>query len=444
MIDKQITDFNESLLALRDFVTLIDPFLSEKVDEHNKHVSPLIASALVDELITNGNLTEGEELDKFIAAQSRINEDIQTLYSDIPSATVQKIDEDGDGKRSLTIQIKSKDQVIGKHIDNLKKTRKHIDLLYTNALISTLSSVEWFFSQLLHLFYDKYPDSAGIDKRSISLIELKSFETIRDAEKHLIDLKIEEIIRGNFESWIALLKSDLKLGLGYLNDINDELVEIYQRRNLLVHNGGIINSIYYSKVNPKNRTGLQIGQKLKINKEYLDNSINKLQKSFILIGAELWKKVESDNTNRSEILTDIVYENLLYSRWDLAEGLCYFILKDPVTSPVDKAIAQLNYWLCQKEKGNYKTIESELKKADYSDKKEIFQLGLYALRNEIEEFFKILPIALDSKQINIERLEEFPIMRKVRETIQYQEFKENSKYFKQEDSVVIRPNSVEK
>ncbi len=42
MINKQIIDFNENLLGLRDFVDLIDPFLNEKIEEHNKHVKPFV------------------------------------------------------------------------------------------------------------------------------------------------------------------------------------------------------------------------------------------------------------------------------------------------------------------------------------------------------------------------------------------------------------------
>ena len=260
----------------------------------------------------------------------------------------------------------------------------------------------------------------------------------------MIDVKIDEILRGNFESWINLLKSELSLGLGYLNDIIPELIEVYQRRNLFVHNGGIVNSIYLSKVEENQRQGVSINDKLIVEKEYLDNAICKLQKAFILIGAELWKKLSPEDTKRGEILGDIVYENLLHSRWDICEGLCYFSLKDSQTHPVDKVIAQINYWLCKKEIGEYKSIENDIKKADFSDKKEIFQLGLFALRGETEKILAILPVVLETNQTNIERLEEFPILREFRETEEYENFKKESKFFKEENKEVITPEKVEK
>src|SRR5690606_3327362 len=131
--------------------------------------------------------------------------------------------------------------------------------LYKNSLISLLSSVEWFFSQILHFHYDKFPDSAGIKKKTLTLEDLKNFNNLRDAELYLIDDKIETILRGSFKDWIEVLRQELKLNLGYLDSIEDELIEVYQRRNVLVHNGGVVNSIYISKVSSKYRDGIVLG-----------------------------------------------------------------------------------------------------------------------------------------------------------------------------------------
>ncbi len=143
-------------------------------------------------------------------------------------------------------------------------------------------------------------------------------------------------------------------------------------------------------------------------------------------------------------MTDIVYENLLKSRWDICEGLCYFVINDSQLEPIDRLVAQLNYWLCKKKTGKYNEIKDELLKLDFADKKEIFQLALYALKDENELFFETLPAALGSKQLNIERLEEFPIFQDLRETEQYAKFKETSKYFKTANAKVDKLTTVKK
>lgn len=442
MLNKQILDFNENLIGLRDFVELIDPFLNEKLEEHDGHIKPLVLSALLEEVLSSGKEIEEGDKDKFLEFQEKLKKELNEKYKEIPEVKIEK--NEGEESEGFSIKISHANNEVSKHLDNVRKNREHIELLYKNSLISALSSVEWFFSQLLHFFYDKHPESAGVQKKTMTLLELKSFGSIQDAEKHLIDVKIDEVLRGNFESWINILKSELSLNLGYLNDIMDELTEIYQRRNLFVHNGGIVNSIYMSKVNEKQRDGIMLNDKLTVDKVYLDNAICKLQKAFILIGAELWKKLSPDDKTRGEILGEIVYENLLHSRWDICEGLCYFSLKDAQINPVDKAIAQINYWLCKKETGEYKSIEKEINNTDFSDKKEIFQLGLFALRGETEKILEILPVVLETKQTNIERLEEFPILKGFRETDEYKDFKKNSKFFEEENIEVITPKTLEK
>lgn len=442
MIDKQIKDFNENLIGLRDFVDLIDPFLNQKVKEHDKHIRPLIFSAITKDILENGKDVDEETRAKLLINQADFQKEIEENYTIVPEIIIEKADKEK-GK-PLAIKFDATNNDFEKHLENVTKNINHIDLLYTNSLISCLSSVEWFFSQLLHFYYDKYPASAGVQKRTMTLTDLKAFDTIADAEKHLIDVKIEEVLRGSFDSWISLLKTELSLGLGYLKDEIEGLVEIYQRRNLFVHNGGVVNSIYLSKVNESYRKDIIVGQKLKVDKEYLDKSICKLQKAFILIGAELWKKLDASDTLRGDVLADIVYENLLNNRWDICEGLSYFILNDANCNPVDKVIAQLNYWLCQKEIGNYEKIKKDIENADYSDKKEIFQLGLSALRNDEDKFFEILPLALDTKQINIERLEEFPILREIRASDAYKRFKEESKYFQEENKEIEKLDKLEK
>jgi hypothetical protein len=439
MFNKHIIDFNENIIGLRDFIDLIDPYLTEKLKEHDKHISPLISLGILKEMLTTKTEWEENEKEKIEDLKSKVNAQILEVYKKEIDVEIETEDGESDEKKTILLKFKSTDtDNLKEHLDNSNKTKSHIELLYRNSLISLLSSVEWFFSQILHFYYDKHPESAGIQKKTMTLSDLKSFGSIEDAEKYLIDVKIEEILRGSFDTWITLLKSELSLGLGYIEPIKEELTEFYQRRNLFVHNGGVVNSIYISKVKEEFRKNIKINDQLNVDKEYLDNAICKLQKAFILIASELWKSLDKADKSRGDVLTDIVYENLLKSRWDICEGLTYFLINDSQLDVTDKVVAQLNYWLCKKRTNQLDSVKKDIEKADYSDKKEIFQLALYALKGETKLFFEILPTALDSRQINIKRLEEFPIFQEIRETDEYKKFKEETKYFK-EPSQEIEP-----
>jgi hypothetical protein len=434
MFQQHILDFNENIIGLRDFIDLIDPFLNEKFDEHDKLVKPLITLGIVNEMLTEKKEWEDGEMEKIQKLRIHLNGEIEKIYKksvDIKVEFDKKETDNKEDSKSLKVIFKAQNapSELQDNLKNIRKVSDHMELLYKNSLISLLSSVEWFFSQILHFNYDKYPESAGIQKKNLTLADLKTFGSIADAEKYLIDTKIEEILRGNLDSWFTTLKTELNLGLSYIEPIKDELIEIYQRRNLFVHNGGVVNSIYLSKVKDKYREGVKIGDTLRVDKSYLDNSICKLQKAFILVAAELWKNNDKNDKLRGGVLGDIVYENLLKSKWDICEGLTYFIINDAQMDVTDKLVAQLNYWLCKKETGDFEKIKKDLFNTDLSDRKEIFQLALFALRDEIEPFMELLPKALDAEQLTTKKLEEFPIFKNIRETGQYKSFKSTSKYF---------------
>lgn len=438
MFEKHITDFNDNILSLRDFVDLIEPFLIKKFKEHDRKVQPILALGLVNQLLKEEEKTPETGREKLLKHKEDIEEYLQGLFNEKVEVECEEIERKKGGFTFKNLQMKgAKDFDFSSHVEDAKKTSSHIELLYKNAFISLITSVEWFFAQILHFYYDKYPESAGIQNKTLTLNDLKTFESIKDAEKHLIEEKIEDVLRGNFESWIELLKRDLKLSLGYLDPHKDDLVEIYQRRNLLIHNGGVVNSIYFSKVKAEKRKDIKLNQKLKIGKVYLDAAIRKMHLLYILIGSELWKKLDPNDKNRGDILTDIIYENLTKSRWDIAEGLSHFVINDAKMNVTDKVVGQLNNWLCKKRLGKFNEVKNDVEKADFSDKKEIFQLGLLALQENKEKFFELLPYALDSRQLNIERLEEFPIFEEMRKTEEYSKFKLESKYFSEPNQPII-------
>lgn len=430
MIKDQILAFNDSLIAHREFVNLIDPFLNKQKEEFDKNIQPIVLCSLIDKLLSSDKKWKEGEKEEVLKIKSNLEKHANKDYLENLNVDLVKKDGEGDDSKSgILIKIGSNNSVTREKLESAERAENHIELLYNNSLISVLSTVEWYFSQLLHFYYEKYPDSAGVSKKTLTLTDLKGFDTVRDAEKYLIDLKIEEVLRGSFDSWVNLLSEEFKLGLKYLDDIKNDLIEIYQRRNLLVHNGGIVNSIYLSKVQERQRKNIKYGCKILVDKAYLDYAMNNLERGFILIGAELWKKISLEDQDRAYILNTIVYEKLLESKWDVAGSLSLFVMKDAKCDPIDKVVAQLNYWLCEKEMDRFDHVKKEVDEANYSDKNLLLQLGLYALKVDEENFFKTLEIALDSDQFNVECLEEFPIMKEIRKTDAYAEFRQNSGYF---------------
>lgn len=422
MFSTLLNQFNSNINGLREFVELIQPMLDEyHKSEREKYDKAFLPLAIAHKI----HLEEDEDL------KLKLKKELNEMFDGEIEVTTKPLDEEDkeeEVEKKLAFRIKGDTSKIDDAFDFQVKSSEQQDLLYVNSFINLLSSAEWFYSQILHFYYDQNPNSAGVKKKTLTLEELKSFGSVEDAEKYLIDSKIEGLLRSSFSEWMETLKIEVKLGLGYLNDFNDELIEIYQRRNLLVHNGGIVNSIYLSKVSQNLREKVETAVKLTVDETYLDNAINKIHVLFSLIACELWKKQLPEDDERSVYLMSLNYQYLKRKNWNIAKLPNIFLSGDAKQPTIPKTYAKLNCWLCQKRTNEGTELKKELEKVDFSDKTIIIQLALASLKDDEFTFFRLLPKAINSDELDPESLFDFPIFEEMRENKKFEDFqKENKK-----------------
>jgi hypothetical protein len=144
------------------------------------------------------------------------------------------------------------------------------------------------------------------------------------------------------------MKSNVKLSMGYLNDDQPILSEAFQRRNVIVHNGGVSNSIYLAKVPERFRDVIEAGKDLTPSRAYLNDHIDHFEQVCVLIGAEMWKKTDPSNEERAETINFLAYQHLLAARYAIVRSLSYFIVQDKQVPEIQRTIAQLNLWQSEK------------------------------------------------------------------------------------------------
>ena len=65
-------------------------------------------------------------------------------------------------------------------------------------------------------------------------------------KEYVITVKAEELMRGSFDTWVEFLSSNT-VEIDKLSNKLLRVSEIFQRRNLFVHNNGIVNHVYIKK-----------------------------------------------------------------------------------------------------------------------------------------------------------------------------------------------------
>lgn len=396
-----IKNFAESLSALREFVELISSVLNEKEKEYiRSHKEELRPIALM--------------LKALAKKEPFTDEDSKRLSDELGGKVSLEKTNEGGAKLTISPHNFESHKRLEAAFGGMRKSSGHKDLLYRSSLISLVSSAEWFLSQVIREHLELNPDAWDKDNK-LTFGDLKSLGSIDDARKFLIDMKIDSLMWGGFEDWFRYLTQHAKLSASYVVKNRDQLTEVFQRRNVMVHNNGLVHTSYLNKVDSKLRKDVSIGDPLPVTPDYLSKAIDLIETNFILLAAELWKKLEPKDDKRADVLINLAFDLLKQERWDVSGGLSLFVMNDKNLPEVSQVIGALNYWQSMKWQGAFDKVRRRVEESDFSAKDLVYQVARFALLNQENDFFSLLPKALSAGSLDAEKLRTWPIFKEMRQ-----------------------------
>jgi hypothetical protein len=395
-----IRNFTKNLEGLREFVALVEAFLQKEAADYQKKRS-------VD-LIPLAVALSAVGVEGFPQLNDDQNANLRKKFG--AEFTVEPKDNGG-----VAINVSGKaSQRFEEAIKGLSINSAHQVLLYRNCLISLVSSAEWFLSQVLRQFFVAFPEAAGVKEKTLTLEDLRRIGSIDEAESYLISLRVDEIMWGSLEDWMKFLRNTVKLSMGYFAADEEVLVEVFQRRNVMVHNDGTVHHSYLANVAESLRKDVQSGQKLDVTPEYLRSAVDTVERNFILIAAELWKKLAPKDEERANVLNDITMKALFSERYQVATGTSRFQMEDKQLQEKWLVYAKLNFWQSRKWADEFAEIQDQVEEADFTAKEDLIQLARYVLLDDFDSALPILKTTMQAGKLPLSNLEEWPIFKKFR------------------------------
>ncbi|HHY22771.1 MAG TPA: hypothetical protein GX527_00815 [Clostridiaceae bacterium] len=416
MFKSEINSFVQNMDVIRGYINSVEPVLLEKCSENFKKDAEDLSVLLL--LFNDSRLNDGEsDFELSEEAKNKIKENFDGEIIIEPC-------DDGEGC-NLKVNGSGGDR-FAKAMENLAKHENQKMLLYKSSLMSIISTVECFILDFLKSYFQQYNHeitSTLISKKDkhFTLDELESFADVKDAKMFIIDNKLENLIRGSFEDWIDFLKEKLNLNMGYINEVKERLIEVFQRRNIVVHNKGIVNSIYLSKVSGKYKNEVKKGYPVFLDRQYLESAINDLELNFSLIAFELWKNKKKDDQSRFKLLTNLISSNLDFKRWEIIKGFSTFLGNDSCCTHWHKMFAKINYWLSCKRLGTFDKVKDKVIAEDLSACTMDFQLCKSALLDEKDNVFRLMNQILENEILSFDDIDSWPIFDEYKEDTMYQD-----------------------
>ncbi|WP_342410609.1 hypothetical protein [Paenibacillus sp. FSL R10-2778] len=327
-----------------------------------------------------------------------------------------------DEKHGVILLDKSRFKIYGPHksttskaINDYRSRHNQLGILYQSTLISLVIYFEMLIGTIIKHRLVKHPKASDIDNKVLTIEEIRKLGSFENAEQYLIEQDVETLIRKKYLDWIDYFKTNMKLKLDNIAPLNDKVIEIIQRRNLFVHNEGIVNNIYLSNINTQVFSEGALGEKLSISLQYIDESIDTIRHIGVLIGLEYWRMMEKESSERIRFINNKGMDFMLGNEWELTRDIYRFNLFEKSINSKSKTVAQINYWLSMKRLGKFSEIEKELKSSDFSDKTREFQICYYAILGNTEEMFRIIPKGLEFNEITIDDLIDWPVFDEYRD-----------------------------
>lgn len=404
---KSFKDIIKKLDVLNNFYDCTYELLENELDSlKEKHQDELFVLKKLDELTSNYKSLDEKKIQEFENIVLSNGEPISSFIKlSLPKDTK------ANNKDSILVMKKSnRFDLFG--VKQMKEDcESKFDILNTSILDRMVSIFEEYLSSIYMVLIVDNPKKY-LGERQISLVELLSKN--EHPIIHAIESEIESQMYNSLDCLHDIFKKN-NISPSSIKNEMEKFEEIYYRRNLFVHNGGIVNSIYLSRVPDST---FKKGDKL-----ICDDSYNK--KAFInltifLVSLEFcFEKYTNFDGKRINSLSDYGFECLCKGKYEIAEHIYCLLKTKKDIEHVDKLMFFINYLNAKKQLG--KNISDDLSTLDVSACSDDFKIAKFCLEDKNKDAYDLINKTYPNS-VKASELRDWPIFINFRSTTYYKDF----------------------
>lgn len=386
----------------QEILTLETPTIKDVIDSFIKHID-----SLKDTYPLTTNAVE-EAMDNIVDEIAKFSQKYLVFQ-----------DEKSKLKANLNV---TQEQLI--QLNNLTRRLEKSILAYRlvqrSFVISLISQFDAFLGELIRVLFLIQPESLNASEKNITFSQLQNFESIEAAKEYIIEKEIEGVLRKSHTEQFDWLENKFGLKLREGLSIWPTFIEITERRNLFVHNRGIITNQYLSVCNKHNidlQKDIQIGDQLQVTAEYFRSVYECIFEVGVKLAHVLWRKLQpADRESADQHLNNISYDLLAAEQFKLAS-----ILLDFATSTLKKYADEqrrltfvVNKAQAYKWMGNSEAAKKIISSEDWSATNDVFKLAEAVILDEFDKANDLVKKIGKNGDISKTSYREWPLFREFR------------------------------
>lgn len=317
------------------------------------------------------------------------------------------------------------------HVERkLHRSQESSKLLLRSYIVSMVSQFDAYIAGLLRNIYAINPDKLKQSGHTLTFAELQTFPSIDAAREHIIESKIENILRDSHQEQFSEIASSI--GVDSLKKFTNwpVFVEITQRRNLFVHTNGIVSGQY---INICKEEGVILGElkkgdQLEVDRDYFLKAFNvfyevAVKLSQMALRMLLLKKDKTAQGDIDKCIITNIYDLIVDKRYEVAIELSDFALNDKFKhSDKDRIYLTLNRAQAYKWNGNEAKCQQLLADEDTSAWSSELKCPKYALEGKIDKVCELMTsTGTNGEILHAEEFRNWPIFQAVRNEEKFRE-----------------------
>ena len=306
----------------------------------------------------------------------------------------------------------------------LDRSRIATKIIGNSTVVSLVSQYDSFLGGLLKQFFCSRRELLNASEKTLTLKELQNFGSVDAAREYFVEKEIEGVIRKSHTEQFEWMENRFGVPLRKGLDTWSTFIETTERRNLLVHCGGMVSSHYLSVCEQHGIEcgGVKAGTELIINRGYLVQAYECLVEVGVKLAHVLWRKLvpeERGTADNNLILfcLDLMNENRLeLARKLLDFGACVLKKWDSEVSRLLFVVnrAQAYKWLNQAS-----ICKKILANEDWSASDDRLSRGVAVLNDDLGRAVALMKKLRDNPLVPKESYRQWPIFKRFRKTTEF-------------------------
>lgn len=400
---RAFTQFTYSMRTLFDLIEHHDTHgdsLNSNAENFKKRVrqwNPVDSDDVIDAIYEAAEQAENENTDR------------EKLPEEVYEAAVAAVFERSDNPRAYAAQYFS--DLVG-----ARNRRPRTNLMREALLTSAIAAFEALMANVMLGYAQAKPESMFQSEKTYLLREVAAFDSIEDLVREHAEAFVAKKVFKSVTDWFDWLGRCVDLPLSRITSSEADFQEMFLRRNIIVHAGGIVNDIYLSKL-PEACRAPKLNARLSVKSKYLKDACDSLLAAGYACYAHFIAFYEARSESPVEVrglISMNSFRILIEERPKAVVEYC-----DSVKHLCDDdegalRVIQVNQWIARKALGLAAEVREEVKAWDTTDLAKRFQLARLALMDEFPKAFMLADELLKEGDLQLEDWFQWPLLREVR------------------------------